>query len=144
MRMRQLIPTVILITLSIAASTSQSAQDVPADTQNSQRLRRHLALSILRTINTAEVVDRSKYGTYSSWQTLLAHYPEYFIQLMPNTAFADEPEILPGWNLRMNIHADGQGYDILLRDMTDKKCSYAAISDENAVIWQGKTIDCEI
>ena len=144
MKMRQLIPAVVLLTLSIAASTSQSAQDVPAETQNSQRLRRQVALSILRTINTAEVVDRSKYGTYSSWQTLLAHYPEYFIQLMPNTAFAGEPEILPGWNLRMNIHADGQGYDILLRDMTDKKCSYAAISNENVVIWQGKTIDCEI
>lgn len=44
----------------------------------------------------------------------------------------------------MNIHADGQGYDVLLRDMTDKKCGYAAVTNENAVIWQGKTIDCEL
>ena len=144
MKMRQLIPAVVLLTLSITVSTSQSAQDVSADAQNSQRLRRQVALSILRTINTAEVVDRSKYGTYSSWQTLLAHYPEYFIQLMPNTAFAGEPEILPGWNLRMNIHAGGQGYDILLRDMTDERCAYAAVTNENAIIWQGKAIDCKI
>ena len=44
----------------------------------------------------------------------------------------------------MNMHADGQGYEVLLRDMTDKKCGYAAVTDEDAVIRQSKAIDCDI
>ena len=54
------------------------------------------------------------------------------------------PEILPGWNLRLNVHSDGQGYDLLLTDMTDEKCGYAVLTDENGVIRQSKAIDCEI
>jgi hypothetical protein len=54
------------------------------------------------------------------------------------------PEILPGWNLRLNVHSDGQGYDVLLRDLTDDKCGYAAPTDESGVIRQRKAIDCEI
>ena len=127
------------------------AQDHAVDVEKSDQLKRKFAISLLRTINTAEVVDRTKFGSYSSWQTLLTNHSEYFDQfiamhrrLLPDAHFADPPEILPGWNLRMNIHADGQGYDVLLRDMTVKKCGYAAVTNENAVIWQSKTIDCEI
>ena len=63
----------------------------------------------------------------SSWPILLAHYQQEFDQFLAmhrqelrNARFTDAPEILPGWNLRLNIHADGQGYDLLLQDMTDK------------------------
>ena len=41
------------------------------------------------------------------------------------------------------MHADGQGYDVLLQDLTDKKCGYAAVTDEYVVIRQSKTINCE-
>jgi len=44
----------------------------------------------------------------------------------------------------MNVTADGQQYDLLLRDKTDQACGYAALTDENAVIRQAKTINCEI
>lgn len=44
----------------------------------------------------------------------------------------------------MNVHVDGQGYDLLLQDMTDKKCGYAAFTDENVIIRRSKWIDCEI
>jgi hypothetical protein len=57
---------------------------------------------------------------------------------------SDEPEVLPGWNLRLNVHEDGRGYDVLLVDKTDKACSYAALTDESGVIRQSKAIDCEI
>jgi len=43
----------------------------------------------------------------------------------------------------MNMHVDSQGSDILLRDMTDERCECAAITNEG-IIWQGKTVDCEI
>jgi hypothetical protein len=151
MKKRWFIAAAILLTLSLGATTSQKAQDVPRDTGNSDPLRRQFAISLLRTINTAEVVDVQTYGSFSSWQTLLTHNPAYFgkfiamhRQQLPNTNFVEPPEILPGWSLRLNVHADGQEYDLLLRDLTDKKCGYAAGTDENAVIWQSKWIDCEI
>jgi hypothetical protein len=64
--------------------------------------------------------------------------------ILPATQFNEPPEILPGWNLRLNVHADGQGYDLMLTDMTDEKCGYAVLTDENGVIRQSKAIDCEI
>jgi hypothetical protein len=54
------------------------------------------------------------------------------------------PEVLPGWNLRLNVHAGGQGYDVLLKDLSDKNCGYAALTDEGTVIRQSKTIDCPL
>ena len=72
------------------------------------------------------------------WKTLVSGQPKYFGH------FSDAPEILPGWNLRLNVHTDGQGYDVLLRDLMDEKCGYAALTDERGVIRQSKAIDCEI
>jgi hypothetical protein len=47
--------------------------------------------------------------------------------------FGALPEILPGLNLRLNVHTDGHGYDVLLEDATDKN-GYAGLSDERAAI----------
>lgn len=122
MKKRQLILNVILLMFFLGVPTSQHGQDVPTGPAKSPSQRHQLAIALLRTINTAELVDKSNYGPYSSWQTLLSHNPKYFDQFiqffamhgqqLPNTGFADVPEILPGWNLRMNVHADGQGYDV--------------------------------
>jgi hypothetical protein len=110
-----------------------------------------LLLGLLRTINTAEVADFSKYDSYASWQTLLTHQPEYlngwlarFYSQEANVHFGDLPEILPGWSLRFNLRADGRGYDVRLQDLTDKTCWYAALTDESGVIRQSKAIDCKI
>src|SRR5208282_5810437 len=43
------------------------------------------------------------------------------------------------WYLRLNLHADGQGYDLRLEDSTAKPL-YAAFSDESGVIWQGEPL----
>ena len=64
--------------------------------------------------------------------------------MLPLIQFNDPPEILPGWNLRLNLHWDVQGYDLLLTDMTDEKCGYAVLTDEHGVIRQSKAIDCQI
>jgi hypothetical protein len=62
----------------------------------------------------------------------------------PNLHFSDLTEVLPGWNLRLNVHSDGQGFDVMLKDTTDEKCGYAALTDENWLIRQSKVIDCQI
>lgn len=113
--------------------------------------RRAQAVGLIRTINTAEAVARSKYGSYSSWETLWAHQAKFFDQWLAVTfreqtslKFGDAPEILPEWTLRLNVHADGMGYDLQLQDLTDKKCGYAAVSDESGIIRQSLAIDCDI
>lgn len=103
--------------------------------------RRGHALDLLRTINTAEIGERSNYGSYEPWQTLLAHQPKFFDKFLAisypqvaNLHFADMPEILPGWSLRFNVPADGHGYDVRLQDLTDKQWGYVALTDESDVI----------
>jgi hypothetical protein len=110
-----------------------------------------IAIGFLRTINTAEATYHAKNASFLVWNVLLSGYQEYFDEFLTgnglqkaNLHFSDGPEILPGWNLRLNVHTDGQGYDLLLRDMMDKKCGYAALTDESGVIRQSKAIDCEI
>ena len=117
----------------------------------SDQERRSVAIGLLRTINTAEVGELHKYGAYSSWPTLLDHQPKYFADWFarfssqdPKGHFGDLPEILPGWSLRLTVHADGKGYDLRLQDLTDKECGYAALTDESGVIRQSKAIDCKI
>ena len=154
-----------LLLVLLVVQTPQFGQDTSTDLGKAHR--RQLAISLLRTINTAEVTYHSENGSYATWQTLLSSHRQYFdeflarnrvvnfvkgretsdtVRLQPIFAlhFNDPPEILHGWNLRLNVHSDGQGYDLLLIDMTDEKCAYAALTDENGVIRQSKAIDCEI
>jgi hypothetical protein len=148
---RVILSTVLLV-LFLGLLTSQFAQDTPARPEKAGQARRQVAIGLLRTINTAE------FGTFYAtnrrfvmWQTLLSENHKYFYKFLAinrlqesGVHFADAPEVLPGWNLRLNVHPDGQGYDVLLRDMTDEKCGYAALTDESGVIRQSKAIDCEI
>ena len=100
----------VLIVLALGVLTPQFAQDVSTEQRHDQGL----LVGLARTINTAEAVDFSKYGSYSSWQTVLSRHAEYFNgwlkSLYPNVHFGDTPEILPGWHLRLNANPDGQGY----------------------------------
>jgi hypothetical protein len=111
-----------------------------------------MAVGLLRSINTVEVVHLAEHGSYVGWDDLLAskefmefekeclaHIPEF-----ATAHFRKGPEIFPGWRLRLNLTQGGKGYDLLLEDATDKKCGYAAATDERGVIRQSKWIDCPI
>ena len=148
-----------LLLVLLVVQTPQFAQNTSTDPGTAHR--HELAIGLLRTIGTAEVTYHIKNGSYPTWQTLLSSYPKQFdeflarhkganfevgvtLHILPPIQFNNPPEILPGWNLRLNVHSDGQGYDLLLTDMTDEKCGYAVLTDENGVIRQSKAIDCEI
>ena len=162
MKKKWVLTSLLLVFLGV--QTPQFAQDASTDPGKAHE--HQLAISLLREINTAEATYHSENGSYATWQTLLSSYPKYFDQflarhasvqshpltwdgaqtrhILPTIQFNDPPEILPGWNLRLNVHSDGQGYDLLLTDMRDEKCAYAALTDENGVIRQSKAIDCQI
>ena len=146
MKKHQVILSTVLLVLALGISTSHFAQDASTGVEKSdQQSRNHaLAIGFLRTINTAEAGDFSRYGSYASWQTLLAHEPEYlnawlstYYAHQPNMHFGDLPEILPGLTLRLSVHADGRGYDVLVEDVRDKN-GYAGLSDERGIIRECK------
>jgi hypothetical protein len=144
MKKQQVILSSVLLTLALGTSAFPFAQDAwtAVEKSNHQSRNHVLALGFLRTINTAEVADFSKYGSYASWQTLLAHQPEYLNSWLSTyyartVHFGNLPEILPGLNLRLSAHTDGRGYDVLVEDMSDVN-GYAGLSGERGVIRECK------
>jgi len=149
MKKRWMILNAGLVMLFLGTASSQNAQEAPATPDKLARQR--TAVALLRTINTAEFVDLSTYSSFSSWEILVSHSEQYFDefaamqvhrQQIPESKFGEPPEIMPGWNLRLNVHSDGQGYDLMPQDTTDKKCPSALFTNENAVIWESKAIGC--
>jgi hypothetical protein len=137
--------------LFLCVLTPRFAQNASTGPDNSEKERRRTAIGLVRTINITEAVYKTKYHSYAQWQALLSDQQEFFNTWLarfgpqqPNVRFAQSPEILPGWNLRRNVHADGPGYDLLLRDPQDRQCGYAILTDESGVIRQSKAIDCDI
>jgi hypothetical protein len=140
-----------VLSLSLAAGAgSQSNAPISAGQENA---RRDLAVEVLRGINTAELNNKMVRGGYVTWETLMANgdftasgstwLPQgdaRFAQLK----FSKGAQILPGWSLRLDVAEHGKAYDLVLEDLTDEKCGYAAITDERGVIRQGKAIDCEM
>jgi hypothetical protein len=134
-----------LLVLALGCLANQFAQDASTPTATSERGKRMFAIALLRTINTGEAGYNQKHGSYGIWPILLADEPAYFQEFLTShrvsqTGFGEGPEILPGWNLRLNVHADGRGYDVLLEDTTDKETFYAALSDERTIIRESKAI----
>jgi hypothetical protein len=148
MKKHRILLSTVLLVLALGILTPQFAQDAStnAEKTDQEKLHRALCMGLVRTINTAEVPEIYKYGTYAAWPTLLVDQQEYlngwlarFYPQDVNLRFADMPEILPGYGLRLNIHSDGRGYDLRLEDTTAKP-RYAAFSDESGVIWQGEPL----
>jgi len=144
MKKHPVISSVLLLVLFFGVLVPQFAQDTFTNLPNPDLERHVRILGLLRTINTAEAGELNKYGSYGSWHTLLTHQSEYlnerlarFYQQEASQGFGDAPEILRGFNLRLNVHTDGRGYDILLEGATDKT-GYAVLSDERAVIRECK------
>lgn len=118
-----------------------SAQDVTPSSKNSDDKQQAVLLGLVRTINTIEVDELYKYRAYAQWPILLAHHREdfngwlkrFYVSGDSNARFGDMPEILHGWNLRLNVQADGKGYILLLADASDKD-GFAWVSDDSGII----------
>jgi hypothetical protein len=141
----RIIPSTLFLLLALGTLAPQFAQDASTNAAKSDKDHATL-MGLARTINTAEVGEFSKYGSYASWPILLTHQSEYLngwltqLYSQEKTAHFDEvPEILPGWNLRLNTQTDGKGYVLLLEDANDKT-GFAAVSDERGIIRESKYI----
>lgn len=128
----------VCLTNGIIVLTPQFARDTPTGSQeSSDDQARARALGLLRTINTAGVGEFETYASYSSWETLLTHQSkskhwieECLASLCPKELGQHpelseaQPKTLPGWTLRLNARADGQGYDAMLEEPEAKHESF--------------------
>ena len=144
MMKQRIVWSTLLLVFALVSAASQFAQTTSTGVQEPDMGRRASMVGLVRTIGTIEVTDFSQYGSYESWQTLrerhlkdLNEWLARFYSREANVHFGDMPEILPGWNLRLNVNADGQGYVLLLEDTADKT-GYAVLLDERAVIRECK------
>ena len=143
----------IVLTFVLVVTATERSQDVAAQASGHEHERGSIAVNLLRAINTAEYDYRYKHGGFVDWATLVKSEDlklsgmQAGAQNEPQLAgvqLSEGPKILPGWMLRLNLTPDGKGYDVMLEDKTDKKCGYAALTDERAIIRQSKTIDCPL
>jgi hypothetical protein len=136
----RIVLSAVLLVFILGTSASQFAQEQP----NQQD--RSLALGLLRTINTAEVVVFSERGSYVSWDALRDQNSKYLDEWLAtyyshdnSVHFAALPQVLPEWRVRLNVHPDGKGYDVRVQGV-GKDQRYAALSDESGVIWQAESL----
>ncbi|HKW32107.1 MAG TPA: hypothetical protein VJN92_03815 [Candidatus Acidoferrum sp.] len=150
MRTKSVLFSIVLIALLITTVKTVRGQNTPHSSSDTDRAKRVLAVSLLGVINTTELEYKMSHGAYAARDALLAsdefkkRGTPWFAKYATNTSFSTGTEVLPGWALRLNVTTDGQGYDLLLEDTTDKTSSYAAVTDERGVIRQSKAIDCAI
>lgn len=138
---------VSILVLFTALGPLQSAQDAPTASENASAKRHVVMLGLVRTINTIEVGELTQYGSYAPWPVLLAHHSEqlntwlkkFYLSGESNAHFDDAAEVLPEWNLRLNVRSDGKGYVLLLSDSTDKT-GFGWVSDESGLIRQCKAL----
>ncbi|HEV2422228.1 MAG TPA: hypothetical protein VGS59_11015 [Candidatus Acidoferrales bacterium] len=104
-------------------------------------------LKVVRLINTAEMNYKEAHGSYATWDELI---PSGAIseREKPRTMFQGlrlsvRPEVTPGWVLDLVTAANGQGYELSLRNLPDK-CGFSFFSDQRGIIYQGGWIDCSV
>ncbi len=144
----RIIVSAAFLLLVLGTLPLQSAQDAPTSGKDPNAERHGVVLGLVRTINTIEVTELVEYGSYAPWPILLSHHQEDFDGWLkrfyssgePNAHFSDMPEILPGWNLRLNVQTDGKGYLLLLDDASDN-IGFAWASDESGIIRQCKALE---
>lgn len=138
MKKSGLLRTIALVILLLGALAPQFAQNVPQGPTKPDGTNDGNAFGLVRTINTAEVGERSTYGSYAPWETLLEHEREFMNewQKMIGVQLGPSPEVLPGWNLRLNVRGDGQAYDLILEHVSNKQNPLAIYTNEIGVIWK--------
>lgn len=135
--------------LLITTAKTLRSQNAPHSSSDADHTKHVLAINLLRAINTAELEYKMNHGGYAARDVLLASQEfkgRRFVfgrQERVNVPVGD-PQIPPGWSLRLNVASDGKSYDALLEDTTDTTCGYAAVTDERGIIRQSKAIDCAI
>jgi len=151
MKRLPIVAVIALIALGLALGTAAQPQKPSPGLGDRERERRSFAINLVRAIQKAQLDFKSKHAVYANWDNLIGN--GYFTSTGTKWASPDfptvgqalygsGPEIVPGWRLRLNVSHSGSAYDLLLEDVTDPKCGYAALTDERGTIRQARSLEC--
>src|SRR5487761_205515 len=102
-------------------------------------------VNVVRLINTAEMEYKRAQGSYATWDVLFRSGLISDLQKRPffgGVHLAAGPEAVPGWTLALIPSAEGQSYELSLRNLGDK-CQFSFFSDQRGLIYEGQVIGCE-
>jgi hypothetical protein len=121
--------------LAFAVSPASSQPNDPSSTNDNQQT----AVTLVRAVNTAEQLVKSKTGHFSDKDEILAS-PE-----MQNAAkrlhFSQPLNAVPeGYALRLVVSKDSSSYQLSLEEKGD--CGTSFFSDERGLIYTGLPIGC--
>ncbi|HEV2313814.1 MAG TPA: hypothetical protein VGR94_00790 [Candidatus Acidoferrales bacterium] len=130
------------------AQSGEPAPAVPHDPMVFQAPNavRTTGVNVVRLINTAEAEYKSAHSGYATWPELyrsgiIAKHEKARL-MFGNLNLSEGPEVVPGWTLAMIVAADGQSYELALRNLPDK-CQFSFFSDQRGLIYEGNVIGCE-
>jgi hypothetical protein len=144
----------ISIASAVACAALVFAQEIPRQRDLSRpqavetsRDSRMTGIMAVRLINTAESRYKYRHGTYATWDELLRSGEIDSLE-KPATPFqglhlSAGPEVTSGWMLSLVTAANGQSYELSLRNTPDP-CAFSFFSDQRGLIYQGGVIDCSI
>src|SRR5260221_7852275 len=125
MKKQQFVLSAFLLLFFLGVQTPQFAQDTSAGPAKADQERRMVAVSLLRTINTAEVTYQTTNGSFVVWKTLVSEHQQYFDKflamyglLKANTHFSVVLVIMPGCHLLLIVHLTDKGYYVQLIAMS--------------------------
>lgn len=140
-----------------ALAMAQATKQAPPAREPSGQLKRYAAIiqpddmrttgvNVVRLINTAEMEYKRAHSGYATWPELyrsgiIAKHEKPGL-MFGNLNLSEGPEVVPGWTLAMIVAADGQSYELSLRNLPDK-CQFSFFSDQGGLIFQGNVIGCE-
>ena len=106
---------------------------------------RMTGVNTVRLINTAQAEYKHAHGRYATWDELyrsgiVANDRKRSPQFS-GLRLSAGPKVVEGWTLAMIVAADGQSYELSLRNLQDK-CQSSFFSDQRGLIFQGKVIGC--
>jgi hypothetical protein len=142
--------TAVSFLAAICAWLYLGDRGVEAVTPQTSFQRQSVAVNLLRAINMAEEEYRTSTGAFAPWSDLvrsreLLAAKTIYARTEPEllgVKFTSGGEVLPGWNLRLNISGMHDHYNLILQDVTDKQCASALFTDEQYFIWKGEAVSC--
>jgi hypothetical protein len=127
-------------------SVGLGAQDQKTSPDHEERAK---AISVVRLINTAEVVYFSgskkdaieAHGHFGSWDELNQSGVVKTLESQWNEAkglqLSTGAEVMPGWHLDLLVSADGKSWSIALHDKREGDGLFSVFSDSTGIIYLG-------
>ena len=130
--------------LVVAQQQSDIQHPQAIETSRQSRL---TGVNVVRLINTAEMDYKYAHGKYATWDELFRS-GAISDRERPATKFQGlklslGPEVVPGWALSLVTAAEGQNYELSLKNSADA-CGFAFFSDQSGLIYQGGVIGCSV